>query len=427
MNNQELARIFGEMALYMEMEGGMVFKIRAYENAANAIGSMSEDVGDIYRKAGVKGLMEIPSVGKGIAEKIEEYLKTGRIRKYDEVKKRLPIDVDSLKGVAGLGPKKMLALYRKLGIRNLQDLQKAAKGGKIRNLRGFGQKTEQSILKGIEFAQPAKRQLLGKALPLAEEIEKRLQALPYVEKAVVAGSIRRRKETVGDADFLVVSSEPQKVMDFFVKMPEVARVYGKGTTKTMVRLEGMDADLRVVPAASFGAALNYFTGSKEHNVALRTIAMAKGMKLNEYGLFRGEKFAGGKDEEEIYRLLGLQYIPPEMRENTGEIELARKGRLPDPVGYGDLEGDLQVQTTWTDGKNSIGEMALAAKAAGLSYIAITDHTKALAFVGGLGEKKLEKQGKEIDAVNRKLQGIAILKGAEVNIMEDGSLDIGTTP
>jgi DNA polymerase (family 10) len=261
-------------------------------------------------------------------------------------------------------------------------------------------------------------------LPLILEIEQRLRKLPEVTEVVVAGSTRRRKETIGDADLLAISKKPEKVMEFFVSMPEVMHIHGQGKTKSMVKLRnGMDVDLRVVEKESFGAALNYFTGSKDHNVTLRRIAQEKGLKLNEYGLFRGEKRIAGKTEEEVYKALGLAYIPPELRENQGEIEAAKKGELPDLVGYGDIRGDLQTQTTWTDGSNSIEEMAAEAKRLGLEYIAITDHTKSLAMTGGSDERKLLKQMAAIDKINQSLKGIKILKGAEVNINKDGTLDI----
>ncbi len=425
MKNQELARIFRHIALYLEMDNEIVFKIRAYENAANSLESLPDDIENIYKKGGIKALEDVQGVGKGIAEKIEEYLKTGKIKHYEEMKRKIPVDIDSLSAVEGLGPKKILILYKKLKIKNLNDLENSAQAGKIRKLAGFGTKTEENILKGVGFAKTSNERFpIGVVLPIALEIEKRLRFLPYVKHAIVAGSIRRRKETIGDADFLVVSNHPKKVMEYFVAMPEVARVYGKGETKSMIKLKnGLDVDLRVVPDRSLGAALNYFTGSKDHNVALRTIAIKKGMKLNEYGLFKGSKFTAGKDEEELYKALGLHYIDPEIRENTGEIVASRKNALPNLISYDDLQGDLQTQSKWTDGSNSIKEMAIAAKQKGLSYIAVTDHTKSLAMTGGLNEKKLAEQSKEIDKINNKLGGITILKGAEVNIMKDGSLDI----
>jgi len=424
MRNTELAQIFREVALYLEMKEEP-FKPRAYEKVAYSLEALEEPVGEIYRRGGVKALRAIPGVGQAIAEKIEEVIRTGRLRYYEELKKEVPVDVRGLTAIEGIGPKSVKLLYEKLTIKTAADLEKAARAGKIRGLPHFGEKMEQKILKGIEFLkQGSGRFPLGSALPLIGEIEQRLRELPEVEEVVVAGSTRRWKETIGDADILAISRKPEKVMEFFVSMSEVMHVQGQGKTKSTVKLKnGMDVDLRVVPRESFGAALNYFTGSKDHNVALRKIAQEKGLKLNEYGLFRGNKRIAGKTEEEIYKALGLAFIPPELRENQGEIEAAQKGELPNLVGYRDLRGDLQTQTTWTDGANSIEEMAGEAKRLGLEYIAITDHTKGLAMTGGSDEKKLLKQMAEIDKINRSLKGITILKGAEVNINKDGTLDI----
>jgi len=429
MINAEIAKIFSEMALLLEMDD-VAFKPRAFEKASLSLGSLDEDVRDIYQKGGLKALEKIPDVGGGIAERIEEYVKTHRIRDYDRMKKKVPVDLGGLKSVEGVGPKTIRILWQKLKIRTLQDLEKAAAAGKLRSIPGLGAKTEENILEGIEFVKESGgRFLLGEAWPLANDIERRLAKIPGVAVAVVAGSIRRMKETIGDIDVLVVSRQPEPVMEYFVGMPEVAHVYAKGDTKTLVRLKnGLDADLRVVPKESFGAALNYFTGSKDHNVALREIAIKKGLKLNEYGLFRGKRQVAGRTEEDLYKALGLSYIEPELRENRGEIEASRAGKLPKRlVGYGDLRGDLQVQTDWTDGENSIEEMAAAAAKAGLAYICITDHTKSLAMTGGADEKKLEKQMREIDRINRTFSiqhsAFSILKGAEVNILADGSLDI----
>ena len=424
MRNTELAQIFREVALYLEMKEEP-FKPRAYEKVAYSLKALEEPVGEIYRRGGVKALRAIPGVGQAIAEKIEEVIRTGGLRYYEELKKEVPVDVRGLTAIEGIGPKSVKLLYEKLAIKTAADLEKAARAGKIRGLPHFGEKMEQKILKGIEFLkQGSGRFPLGSALPLIGEIEQRLRELPEVEEVVVAGSTRRWKETIGDADILAISRKPEKVMEFFVSMSEVMHVQGQGKTKSTVKLKnGMDVDLRVVSRESFGAALNYFTGSKDHNVALRKIAQEKGLKLNEYGLFRGNKCIAGKTEEEIYKALGLAFIPPELRENQGEIEAAQKGELPNLVGYRDLRGDLQTQTTWTDGANSIEEMAGEAKRLGLEYIAITDHTKGLAMTGGSDEKKLLKQMAEIDKINRSLKGITILKGAEVNINKDGTLDI----
>jgi DNA polymerase (family 10) len=424
MTNSDVAKVLREIALFLDMEG-VQFKPRAYEKAAYAVESLDRPIRQVYAEGGVKALSNLPSIGKGIAERIEELLKTGKMHDYEELRRKTPVDVSGLTAIEGLGPKMVKALYDDLGIRTVADLEKAARAGKIRELPHFGEKTEQKILKGIAFLkQGTGRQPIGNVLELVREIEARLRKLPGVEQVAIAGSIRRCKETVGDADFLVVAKKPEKVMDFFAGMEEAAHVHGKGTTKTMVRLAiGMDADLRVVPAESFGAALNYFTGSKDHNVALRRIAQDKGWKLNEYGLFKGEKSIAGRTEEELYAALGLRYIPPELRENTGEIEAARAGKLPKLVEAGDLRGDLQIQTDWTDGANSIEEMVDAAKRMGLEYIAITDHTRGLAMTGGSDEKQLLEQIDFIKRLNKRLKGFRVLTGAEVNINRDGTLDI----
>lgn len=424
MRNTEIAQIFREVALYLEMQEER-FKPRAYEKVAYAVEALEEPVAEIYKRDGVKGLRNIPGVGQAIAEKIEEIIQTGKLKYYEELKRETPVDIRSLTAIEGVGPKSVKVLYDKLGVKEVSDLEQAARAGKIRGLPHFGEKMEQKILKGIEFLkQGSGRFPLGSVFSLILEIEGRLRELPGVEAVSVAGSVRRRRETIGDADIVAISAKSEKVMDFFVSMPEVTHVHGKGMTKTMVKLKnGMDVDLRVVPTESFGAALNYFTGSKDHNVALRRIAQEKGLKLNEYGLYRGEKPIAGETEEGIYKALGLSYIPPELRENQGEIEAAKKGELPNLVEYRDLRGDLQIQTTWTDGANSIEEMAEEAKRLGLEYIAITDHTKSLAMTGGADEKKLLKQMEAIDKINRSLKGITILKGAEVNINKDGTLDI----
>lgn len=439
LSNKEISHIFYQIAEYLGMQD-VAFKPRAYERVGRAIESLEESLQEVYAKGGRKALEAIPGVGTSIAEKIQELLKTGHLRYYEQLKKKTPVDVEALTAIEGVGPKTIKVLWQKLRVRDVDDLEHVARAGKLRKLAGFGLKTEQKILKGIAFQrQRGNRFLLSEALPIARLIEKRLRALPEVQRAVVAGSILRRKETVGDADVLVVSNRPERVSDFFTKMLEVRHIYGRGETKTMVRLHnGMDVDLRVVPSESFGAALNYFTGSKDHNVALRQLAIKKGWKLNEYGLFRkmqdtrykkqAWEMIAGRTEEEMYHKLGLAYIVPEMREMTGEFELSRRNfgkaeALPNLIAYGDLQGDLQVQSNWTDGEDSIADLAVAAKRAGLSYIAITDHTKRLAMTHGLDEKRLAQQGKEIDALNRKISGMTVLRGTECDILKDGSLDL----
>jgi len=423
MTNAEIARIMREIAVFLDMEG-IAFKPRAYEKVAYAIEAVDEPIADIFRRGGIKAVEEIPGVGKSIAEKIVTLLETGRLPYYDELHAKTPVDVSALTAIEGLGPKNIKTLYHELGVRTVADLETAARAGKIRDLPHFGEKSEQKILKGIEFLKKSTgRTPLGHVLPVMLEIVERLTKVRGVKQVALAGSIRRRKETIGDGDVLVIAAKPETVMDFFVAMPEVVHVHGKGHTKSSIKLDsGLDVDLRIVPAESFGAALNYFTGSKDHNVALRRIAIDKKLKLNEYGVFRGDKAIAGKTEEEVYAALGLPYIPPELRENTGEIEAALAGELPDLIGYDDLRGDLQTQTTWTDGANSIEEMVAEAKRLGREYIAITDHTKGLAMMGA-DEKQLRRQMKAIDKLNKQLNGFTVLKGAEVNINKDGTLDI----
>ena len=422
--NRDIGKVLREISAYLEMEG-VGFKPRAYEKAADAVEATDEPVSKLFSEGGSKKVATLPGVGKSIAEKVSEFIETGKVHYLEDMKARRPIDLMELTAIEGVGPKTAGVLYDQLGVRTLDDLERVAREEKVRSLRGFGEKSEQEILRGLAFLKQRRGRFpLGEVFPLAYSIEHRLRDLPCVEVVTVAGSVLRRKETVGDADVLVVSRDSEKVMDFFVGMAEVAHVHGKGPTKSSVRLEnGLDVDLRVVPAKSFGAALNYFTGSKAHNVHLRRIALERGLKLNEYGLFKGTKVVAGKTEEDLYRALDLPYIPPELREDRGEIEAAREGRLPALIGYGELKGDLQTQTDWTDGKHSIEEMVKAAQAKSLEYIAITDHTISLAMMG-MDENKLAEQMKAIEAIDRRAQGIRVLKGAEVNIMADGSLDIG---
>jgi DNA polymerase (family 10) len=424
MKNFEAALILRNISILLEMDD-VPFKPRAYEKAALSIEALEEDIEEIYAKNGIKGLKQIPGVGASIAEKIEELIKTGNLQYYEELRNKVPVDFESLSGIEGLGPKKIKVLWDKLKIKNMDDLEKAALEHKISALPHFKKKTEENMLKAIEFAKKSRgRYILGFTLPLVRSIEERLRKVPYVKKVVAAGSVRRMKETVGDVDFLVLTEDSSKVMEFFVSMPEVIQVIEKGKTKSAVKLKtGMNADIRTLPEQSFGAALQYFTGSKDHNIALRRIAQDKGWKLSEYGLFQKEEQIAGRTEEEVYEKLGLPWISPELRENTGEIEAARKGELPDLVELKQIKGDLQIHSNWTDGQNSIKEMAEQAKKNGLEYIVISDHSKYLAMTGGLDEEGLSKQAEEIDQLNEQLDGITILKGVELNILKDGSLDI----
>jgi len=428
MKNQEIAKIFYEIAYFLEMED-VKFKPYAYEKAALTLEGLEKDVDEIYKKEGFEGLRKIPGVGESIAKKIEEYLKTGKIQYYEDYKKKYPINLDELMGIEGLGPKRLKVLYEKLGIKNLKDLEEAIKAHKIAILPGFGEKTEKNILEAIEFAKRSKgRFLLGDILPRVKEVYEKLKSLKEVEKIEVVGSIRRMKETIGDVDFLVISKNPEPIMDFFVSLPGVIKVWGKGTTKASVRMkEGFDMDIRVLPRKSFGAALQYFTGSKEHNIALRKIAIEKGLKLSEYGLFKGSKMIAGENEEDIYEKLGMDWIPPELREDRGEIEAAMSHKLPKLIDYKDVKGDLHIHSKWDGGKNSIEEIANYAIKMGYEYVGIADHTKFLKIEHGLDEKRLRERNKEIDKLNCKLQiakcKLRVLKGCEANILPDGKIDI----
>ncbi len=428
MKNQNLAKMFYEIAEYLEMDG-VPFEPYAYQKAATTLEAMKEDVEDLYQKGGVKALKALPGVGEAIAKKIEEYLTTGKLRYYEEFKEKIPIDLDEIIRVEGMGPRRAKVLFEKLGVKNLKELEEVARGGKIAPLSGFGEKTEKNILEAIEFLKRSKgRWLLGDLLPVAEVVLEKLRKVKGVERADMAGSLRRMKETVGDVDFLVISREPERVMDVFVSMPGVEKIWGKGKTKSSVRMEaGFDMDVRVIAPESYGAALQYFTGSKEHNITLRKIAIDRGFKLSEYGLFKGSKNIAAKTEEEIYRRLGLQWIPPEMREDRGEIGLAEEGKLPDLVSQEDIRGDLHVHSDWDGGSNSIEKIAETAREMGYQYVGISDHTKFLKIERGLDEKKIRERNREIERLNEKRQKTGlrfrILKGCEANIMNDGSIDI----
>jgi DNA polymerase (family X) len=429
--NSNIAKIMRHLGFLTEVgedDANAQFRARAYYRAADTIANLSENVADVYDNGGVAALLEIPSVGKAIAAKIEEYVKTGKVHHLEELKAKVPINIDELYGIEGIGPRTIKALYDKLQVKDLAGLENAAAEGRLRTVPGFTEKKEQDIKKRIEFFRKGKgRRIIGEVYPLVKQIELRLLQAEGVHDAVAAGSVRRMKETVGDIDYLLTADDPEKVMEFFVSMPEVEEIVGRGPAKAFVRLAGgIDADLLVVPKESWGSALQYFTGSKEHSVELRKIAIAKGLRLNEWGVYKGEARVAGATEDGVYQALGLQWIPPEMRENTGEIELAKQGRLPKLVEYGSLRGDLQVHSESTDGTATMEEMARAAKEFGLSYIAITDHTKSLALANGLDENELLEQAGRIVELNDRLKGsFRILSSAEVNVMKDGSLDISS--
>lgn len=404
------------------------FKPQAYEKAADVIDELTDAVDLIYKKGGVKALEAIPGVGVSMAEKIEEFIRTGRVKYFEDLKKKWPIDIEEFMDIEGIGPKTLRHLYEKLGIKNLSGLEKAIKENKIRGLDGFGEKSQEKILKNIEFYKRSSgRMILGFVMPEIRVIEDELKMIKGVERVDVAGSVARRKETIGDVDLLVISKNSRPVMDYFANMSETEAVLSYGITRSSVRLKiGLDADLRVIEPESYGAALMYFIGSKEHNIALREIAIRNGWKLNEYGLFDGKKMIAGKTEEEIYKKLGLEYIPPELREMHGEIEAAKQNKLPKLIGYRDLFGDLHMHSIWSDGSNSIEEMARAAIERGLKYIVMSDHSKHLSVAHGLDEKRLKEQWREIDKVNEMFKkekiDFKVLKGTECDILRDGSMD-----
>ena len=422
MKNIEVAELLNEIADYLEFSNE-TFKVRAYRKAALVIESLSENIEQVWKEGRVT---ELPGIGEGIAKKIDDFLKNSKSGYLDELKKKTPVDMEQLGAIAGVGPKTILKLYNELNVKNAAGLEKAAKEGKIQNIKGLGQKVEQNILKSIEFARKSSERMpLGFALASAEEIVMMLKALKDVNRVSIAGSTRRMKETIGDIDILATSKNPEKVINFFTRMPIVADVLAKGGTKSSIRLrEGIQVDLRVLDDNIFGAALLYFTGNKEHNIILRRIAIEKGLKLSEYGLFdKANKIVASKTEEEIYKKLRMDYIEPEIREDEGEIELAQRHMLPKLIKYDELKGDLQMHTKWSDGSSTIEEMALAGKKIGHEYICITDHTGKLAIANALDEKRIMGQRKEIDKVNKKIKGITILQGVEVNITEDGTLDM----
>ncbi len=428
MKNQKIAQILFEIGDLLDLQE-VPFKPEAYKKAAIAIDLLEDDISSIYEKEGLKGLEKIKGVGKSIALSIEEYLKTGKIVFYEQLKKESPVNLEELLRVEGLGVKKIKKLWQELKIRNLKDLEKAIEDNKIAPLFGFGEKTEQNILESIKFLRQGQSKfLLRDVMKEIELVSERIKKIKEVVNFSVAGSARRRKEVIGDVDFLVsiedISNKyiVEKIMNTFVTMDNVVKVIGKGETKSSVKTSNnLNMDLRLVSNSSFGAALQYFTGSKEHNIALRRIAIKLGYKLNEYGLFKGEKKIAGQTEEGIYEKLGLQFIPPELRENQGEISLAIKKEIPDLVDS--VKGDLHCHTSYNGGEHTIEEMAEEAIKMGHSYLGITDHSKSLRVENGLDEKRLLEQKKEIDKLNKKYNNFRLLSGVEVDILKDGSLDI----
>ena len=424
MQNHDFTQIFLEIAELLELRQDNPFKIRAYRKAAQNIEAYPKELSTIYQKGGLPALEAIPGIGQHIAAKIEEGLKTGKISAHQKLLKGFPKGFLELANIPGMGPKTALLLYNELKIDTVKKLEQAAKGGKLKDLPGMGTKKEQNILRGLKLKKESQgRFLLDEASAYADLITEELNKLKETQKLLVCGSLRRGQETVGDIDILVISNKPEKIMAQFVKLPIVRDVLAKGKTKSSVILKnGMQADLRVVRDNNFGAAAHYFTGSKAHNIYIRQLAQKKGWKVSEYGIFKDDKQIGGTTEEEMFTKFGLQFIPPELREMRGEFEAAAKGKIPQLVELKDIKGDLHMHTKATDGANSIEEMAIAAKALGYEYILISDHTQSTRVAGGLNEKEMEKHLQNIRATNKKIKGIEILAGAEVDILPNGSLD-----
>jgi DNA polymerase (family 10) len=422
-SNADLARSLARLATLLEIDGGNPFRVRAYKEGARVVENHGESLASIAGEAGA--LEALPGIGKGIAQHIRDLVTTGHTEALDELENKYPGDVVSFTELQGLGPKRVKTLFDTLGIRTRAALEKAARAGELRDLPGFGEKVEQNVLKALATAsQWSGRMLLASAWPLAHALADRVRALPGVTRVELAGSFRRRRDSVGDLDLLVCGGDAAQVMRAFTTHDSVADVLGHGDTKSSVRLTaGLQADLRVVPEASYGAALLYFTGSKEHNIELRKLAIDKGWSLNEYGLTKGERVVAARSEEDVYRALGLAWIPPELREMRGEIELARADELPKLLELDDLRADLHMHTTRSDGRDSIDAMVEAALARGYEYVAITEHSKALAMANGFDAARVKKSVGEIEAARKRHAGIQILHGLEVDILGDGELDL----
>ncbi len=425
MKNKEIAEIFDRIADILEFKDENVFKIRAYRRASRVIGDLAQDIEKISRE---EKLRAIPGVGEGIAKKVHEYLATGRMKKYDELRAEIKDGIIEMMAIPSIGPKSLARIHRELGVENLIGLKRAIEKGKVAKLKGFGQRKASSLMRGIELIMGGMERIpLGVASPIAEEIVKTLKKMKEIKAIAAAGSLRRWCETIGDIDILAAGKDGEKIIEAFVSLPCVKEIVAAGETKASVRVEaGKQIDLRVVGGESFGSALQYFTGSKSHNIRLREIAKARGLKLSEYGIFAKSRKIAGKTEHGVYKALGMQWIPPEIREDSGEVEAAIMGKLPELIEREDIVGDLHVHSEWSDGTLSIEEIAKIAKRMKYSYVAVADHSRSLKIAGGLSLERLHEQMEEIDRINAKSKGMRILKSAEVDILSDGKLDYPDT-
>lgn len=422
-SNSDIAAAFSEIADLLELENDNPFRIRAYRNAARTVGAFGRDIADLLRGGGT--LPKLPGVGADLAGKIAEIANSGDLALLRRLRREVPASMVEMLQIGGLGPRRVQALYHSLDVQTPQQLLDAARAGRIRSLPGFGARLEQKLLAAAEHhLQDGRRALLADAISQAERLAAVLRRVPGVVEITIAGSLRRMRDTVGDIDLLAVASAESPVMSRFVADAGVGEVLSQGPTRASVVLRtGLQVDLRVMAPETYGAALVYFTGSKAHNIAIRRIAQQRGLKISEYGVFKGDKRVAGDTEASVYRSLGLSPIAPELRENLGEIEAAATGRLPRLIERQDLRGDLHAHTRATDGLNTIEEMAVAAKSSGLEYLAITDHSRRLAVAHGLDAERLLRQTEEIDRINERIDGITLLKGVEVDILEHGGLDL----
>ncbi|MBI2437926.1 MAG: DNA polymerase/3'-5' exonuclease PolX [Lentisphaerae bacterium] len=422
-HNIEIAQTLDKLADLLEIEGANVFRVRAYRNAARLVENLPRSVTDMV--AAKEDLSELPGIGEALALKMKEIVETGHLKALEKEAKQVPETLSDLMKIPGLGPKRVHEIFEKLRIMDLKGLGNAVRTGKLRTLAGFAEKTEQKIREYIERkTQAGNRVLWFTAEQVVASLLKTLRGVKGVKQVVPAGSFRRRLETVGDVDILATGADSAEIMRRFVGHEDAAKVIAQGPTRSAIVLRsGLQVDLRVVPEESYGAALHYFTGSKTHNIAIRARALQKGLKLNEYGVFRGEKRVGGATEQEVYAAVQLPYIEPELREGRGEIEAAERGQLPKLVTLADIRGDLHAHSNATDGTSSIAEMAATAQKRGYEYLAITDHSKRLSMVHGLNSARLKQQIHEIDRLNEKFRGFRILKSIEVDILESGELDL----